>query len=162
MKGLYPTENIGFELPVFSQLPPDKRPKFFTRFLTANQEIAIEQFKAQAAENEGVVAPNGVVIKPADFQKVWQSLSEILRRMIVGWENVRTFNGQTLAFDSDKIDELKECLSYHDCWQLVIEAKNAIRLRREDLGKSESPSKSSTATSAPTATPTLAPGNPAN
>lgn len=132
MRGLYPEESIPFHLPIHGKIPADRRPTFLQRSLVARQRFALDALIDEAAQLE----------RQGKTAEALDKLLEALALTLAGWKNI------DLPFDPKL---LPDHLDYGDIWAVYTEGMAALRLSREELKKSESPSESDTASTAATA-----------
>jgi len=150
MNGLYPEENIPFHLPVHAYLPAEKRPTFFSRFLTSREEIQLDKIFS-----ETLAAGEGKDKHEAELAML-NALPNLLQFQLTGFAHITDDKKNPIPFSREGIATVLDKLSIDDGWQLHKLAKDAIALKREELGKSASPSPSPPANTALPASPTAA------
>lgn len=135
MIGFYPEQTQAFSLPIHSEVPEPKRPRFFARYLTPREAAKVSSLATESVKAEAT----------GDTETACVKLDEAL--------------GVLLASKGENWPEkfapvcATHFLMIADAWDLYAGAIEAIRLGRDDLKKSASPSKLDSASTASIAPP---------
>lgn len=172
MRGLFPDDYFQFVLPIHRGLPANDQPVLYARYITPRERRIQQRIvrEATAAAEAAIADATDEQIageEDLDEAAAVPKLVELWQLRLTGWSNVR-IGGRSVPFTPENIAAFVLELDIAERWGVGRFCDQAIGLKREDLGKSESPSPSVAVVSAPAAsspapaTPTLrAPGGAA-
>jgi len=141
MRGLYPEERVAFTHPLHAELPEDSRPVFYTRYLSAREQIRRKQLWDALLAAE----------QAQDQEARLTAYRNLLDLTVVGWDRITDPAGEPLAY-TGSADALIDLLAFEDLARLLFAAVAATTpIAEDEPGKSDSPSPSNSAPSAATA-----------
>jgi hypothetical protein len=180
MKELLPGSSVPFSLPAHAALPEARRPVFAARYLTAREQSVSNELLAAALQLEQDYQQKQRLMRSADDstreidaraardaeEALYDAVAKLIGHALAGWSNVTARNdrGETvlLTFDKTGLDRLPDALAYEHIWEIFFQARAAVTFSEDDQKKSDCPSASAGASTAPTVDPAPAADTPAS
>jgi hypothetical protein len=127
-----PNQTFEYVLVSDRQMPVEKRPVFFIKYLTTRQWRHLMEFREK-------------IKTLTTSQEITELAIEIVKPNIMGWRNIFDSQGQPIKFSADKIEDV---LSNEDFYELMGAERSQQSLSVEDKKKLDSQSQCNTDSSA--------------
>lgn len=139
MIALDPNNTVEFFLQLDADKPPESRPTFIAKYLTAREWSRVDELTRRAQKSEST--EEGINL-----------LVEALSVGLVGLWNVKNLQGLTVTLNHGA-SVLADLLTIEEMWECVLGMLRSVRLSEESRKKSIAPSASASGPAAGVAAP---------